>query len=92
MRALADDVHLDPSQVTAVVDRLEDAGLAERRNSVADRRIKNVAVTASGEAFVGALWTRLMADSPPLRNLTAEDLVAMRGLLEKLGLEQMSRP
>jgi DNA-binding MarR family transcriptional regulator len=88
MRALADDVHLDPSQITAVVDRLEVAGLAERRNSATDRRIKNVALTASGQTYIDDLWARLMSDAPPLRNMTAEDLQVLLALLAKMGLPQ----
>ena len=88
MRALADDVHLDPSQMTAVVDRLEAAGLAERQNSLTDRRIKNVALTSSGQTYIDDLWARLMADAPPLRNLTAVDLQALRALLVKMGLTE----
>ncbi len=39
-RSLADRLHCDPSNVTFLVDRLEERGLVERVNDLHDRRIK----------------------------------------------------
>ena len=68
MSALADALHCDNSNVTGIVDRLEAAGLAERRPSERDRRVKAVVLTDKGE------WTRIeierRAGQPPPRSLS----------------------
>ena len=52
MRAVAECMLLDPSQVTALVDRLEARGYAERRPHAQDRRVKLVGLTPDGERFL----------------------------------------
>src|ERR671930_1656965 len=49
MSALADALHCDNSNITGIVDRLEAAGLAERRPDARDRRVKAVVLTKKGE-------------------------------------------
>ena len=81
MSALAEAMHCDNSNITGIVDRLETAGLAERRPSERDRRVKAVVLTEKGE------WTRIeierRAGQPPprLANLSDEDAVALRDIL-----------
>jgi MarR family transcriptional regulator, organic hydroperoxide resistance regulator len=83
MSALADALHCDNSNVTGIVDRLEAAGLAERRPSERDRRVKAVVLTDKGE------WTRIeierRAGQPPprLANLPESDAVALRDILAR---------
>jgi DNA-binding MarR family transcriptional regulator len=48
MRGLAQVMHCDPSNITGIIDRLEDKRLVERSVDPADRRIKLVAPTRSG--------------------------------------------
>ena len=48
MRELADEMRVDPSTVTRAVQRLEKAGLAERRPSTEDGRVVEVRVTDAG--------------------------------------------
>src|SRR3954453_20361992 len=48
MSALATALKCDNSNVTGLVDRLEAAGLVERRPDPSDRRVKTVVVTAHG--------------------------------------------
>src|ERR1051325_570150 len=45
MSALAEALHCDTSNIPGIVDRLEAAGLAERRASERDRRVKAVVLT-----------------------------------------------
>jgi DNA-binding MarR family transcriptional regulator len=45
---LAAELSLDESTVTRLVDKLEAAGLAERRRSTSDRRSTSVVITAEG--------------------------------------------
>ena len=47
MRELATAMNCDPSYITAMIDDLEQAGLAERQPSQADRRVKTVVLTPS---------------------------------------------
>lgn len=51
-RQLADRLGLTPSTVTALLDRLEDAGLATRSPHPTDRRRLVVAITSSGVAML----------------------------------------
>ncbi|MGH3932203.1 MAG: MarR family winged helix-turn-helix transcriptional regulator [Pseudonocardiaceae bacterium] len=48
MRSLARRMHCDPSNITGIVDRLQDKGLVERSTDPKDRRVKRVAATNSG--------------------------------------------
>ena len=64
MSALAAELHCDNSNITGIVDRLEAAGLAERRPSERDRRVKAVALTGQGIAMRGVVQQR-MSDPPP---------------------------
>ena len=50
---LANLVGLDKTTMVATIDALEEAGLAERRPSKLDRRVRVIAVTKAGEAKVG---------------------------------------
>jgi MarR family transcriptional regulator, organic hydroperoxide resistance regulator len=83
MSALADALHCDNSNVTGIVDRLEAAGLAERRPSERDRRVKAVVLTEKGE------WTRIeierRAGQPPprLAKLSEEDAATLRDILAR---------
>jgi DNA-binding MarR family transcriptional regulator len=47
-RELAERLHCDPSNVTFLVDRLERRGLVARARVKADRRVKALALTATG--------------------------------------------
>ncbi len=86
MRAMAHCLHVDPSQVTQLVDRLERRGYAERRPHPDDRRVKLVALTPDGDTFLDRLWGRLHEDAPGLASLGHEDLVALRTILRKADL------
>jgi DNA-binding MarR family transcriptional regulator len=58
-RRLADAMGIDPSNASLVVDRLHSMGLIERRISGADRRSRELYLTAKGKA----LWRRLRVNS-----------------------------
>jgi MarR family transcriptional regulator, organic hydroperoxide resistance regulator len=47
-RALAERLRCDPSNVTFLVDRLEERGLVSRARAGGDRRVKALALTAAG--------------------------------------------
>src|SRR3954464_4360534 len=59
MSELADALQCDNSNVTGIVDRLEDRGLVERRSATHDRRVKMDAVAERGAAVREQLAERL---------------------------------
>jgi MarR family transcriptional regulator, organic hydroperoxide resistance regulator len=83
MSALADALHCDNSNITGIVDRLEAAGLAERRSDERDRRVKAVVLTEKGE------WMRIEIDRrageppPQIAGLSADDATALRDILSR---------
>src|SRR5215471_7081797 len=63
MRTVAARLCCDASNVTGIVDRLEERGLVQRQASPKDRRIKMLVVTDSGIAMRTQLLERL-AEAP----------------------------
>ena len=59
MSELADALHCDNSNVTGIVDRLEDRGLVERRSATHDRRVKMLVVTERGAEVPPDLFTSM---------------------------------
>jgi DNA-binding MarR family transcriptional regulator len=66
------------------VDRLERAGLAERRSLATDRRVKLVVLTAKGERTGAELLAEFHRPPSELLRLGERDLVALRRALDKL--------
>jgi DNA-binding MarR family transcriptional regulator len=85
MRAMAAALGCDASYVTLLTDRLERAGLVERRPDPADRRVRNLALTETGRATRERLVATIHATSPALANLDAGDRLRFLALLRKLG-------
>ena len=83
MSALAHALMCDNSNVTGIVDRLEAQGLVERRPSEHDRRVKTLVVTPKGIELRGELERRMGVPPPPLANLSDEDAVALRDILQR---------
>ncbi|MGH2948120.1 MAG: MarR family winged helix-turn-helix transcriptional regulator [Solirubrobacteraceae bacterium] len=83
MSALAEAMHCDNSNVTGIVDRLEAAGLAERRPGERDRRVKTIALTPRGEAMRAEVERRAGEPPPRLAALPAEDAAALRDILAR---------
>jgi len=83
MSALAQGLLCDNSNVTGIVDRLEAAGLVQRRPDEHDRRVKTLVVTPKG-AEVRAQVGEAMATPPPaLAALPATDARVLRDLLRR---------
>ncbi len=83
MSALASALMCDNSNVTGIVDRLEAQGLVERRPSEHDRRVKTLVVTPKGTALREKVERHMSVPPPPLANLSEEDSVALRGILQR---------
>ena len=84
MSDMAARMTCDASYITSVVDRLEETGLAERRTSPTDRRVKEIALTPSGERVAGEV--RRIMTSPPaaIDRLTAAERRALAALMAKV--------
>jgi DNA-binding MarR family transcriptional regulator len=84
MGALAEEWTCDASNATWMVDRLEERGLAERRSSPTDRRVKLVVLTALGRKTRAAIMERMFEPPPELLRLDRADLEALREALARL--------
>jgi DNA-binding MarR family transcriptional regulator len=84
MRSLADEWQCDPSNATWIVDRLEKAGLAERRSVPGDRRVKLVVLTAKGLKTRAELLKEFQQPPPDLATLDRGDLESLLRVLRKL--------
>lgn len=84
MGALAEVLRCDASQVTWLVDRLEERGFVERRTLPSDRRVKTIALTPEGVAFRTQMLVEVFTPPEELFALDADDLEAIRDQLEKL--------
>lgn len=85
MSELAGLLHCDNSNVTGIVDSLEERGLAERTASSSDRRVKLVAITPEGRRVRGRLVKAV--EKPPawLATLSRADQRILRDVLRRAG-------
>jgi DNA-binding MarR family transcriptional regulator len=78
--ALAERLQCDPSNVTFLVDRLEERGLVERVAVATDRRVKAIALTTAGVATRDRL-IRAAATSKVFARLAPEEQDQLADLL-----------
>ena len=83
MKELAAELLFDPSYVTALVDGLEQRGLAERRPGPADRRIKLIAITPAGASALRSLENEVSRSLPGIDALSSEERTCLAQLLTK---------
>jgi DNA-binding MarR family transcriptional regulator len=80
---LAEQLVCDASNMTALADRLETKGLAERRPDPADRRVKTLALTEEGSRVRREIL-ELMSEPPPaIAALPIADQRALRDILRR---------
>jgi DNA-binding MarR family transcriptional regulator len=84
MRSLAEAWHCDASNVTWLVDRLEERGLVERRPDPADRRVRAIAMTRRGVQFRHKVEAKLFEPPPEFERLSATDLTTLARILGKI--------
>jgi len=84
MSELAAALKCDNSNVTGIVDRLEAAGLVERRPAPHDRRVKTVAVTPHGARLREEFDRRMAVPPPAFARLGEADARTLREILERL--------
>jgi DNA-binding MarR family transcriptional regulator len=82
-RDLAEQLECDRSNVTALVDKLELAGLVRRQVDPADRRLKTLVVTDAGRAVRGQVH-QVMSEARVLDGLGDDELATLRELLWKV--------
>ena len=82
--ALAEQLGLDPSNITGVVDRLEARGLIERQPHPEDRRIKLLALTRAGRAIRADLDERLFTTVTLCEALSESEQHQLAALLTKI--------
>ena len=83
MGELALQMHCDSSNITGIVDRLEERGLVERTAVASDRRVKLIAVTEEGRTLRDELARRRSVPPPEFAALTDSELRALRRIFLK---------
>lgn len=83
MGDLATAMHCDNSNITGIVDRLEERGLVMRRPADYDRRVKLIAITDAGSALRDELNRRFAEPPEAIAKLSHEDQVALRDILRR---------
>lgn len=84
-RELSEFLDLDPSQVVALVDVLEDRGLVERLTDPKDRRSRMIAVTEEGHRVEERGYELTEAsDREVLASLSAAECEQLRELLTRI--------
>jgi DNA-binding MarR family transcriptional regulator len=83
MGELAQALHCDNSNVTGIVDSLEEKNLAVRLPSEVDRRIKVVELSVQGEKLLKRLGQELAKPPEWVKGLSAEDQQELRDILQR---------
>jgi MarR family transcriptional regulator, organic hydroperoxide resistance regulator len=83
MGELAGLLHCDNSNVTGIVDSLEDKALAVRKPSEVDRRIKVVELSGQGEALLKRLKREVAKPPAWVKSLSEEDQASLHEILER---------
>jgi DNA-binding MarR family transcriptional regulator len=90
-RELADRLHCDPSNVTFLVNRLQQRRLVRRAPAASDRRVKAIALTPAGAKVRNRLIATI-AESPMFNELTSTQQQQLADLLQRcVGFGHVSR-
>ncbi|MEX1006570.1 MAG: MarR family transcriptional regulator [Acidimicrobiia bacterium] len=84
MRELAERLYLDPSNLTALVDRLEDLGLVERQADADDRRVKRLVITPKGVHLSEEIIDAVFAGGTVFDRLDADEQRQLLDLLDRI--------
>jgi MarR family transcriptional regulator, organic hydroperoxide resistance regulator len=85
MGRMAELLRCDPSNVTAIVDALEERGLARRKPSEGDRRVKVVELTAAGRRLRARAVKEMLKAPAWIEALSPADQRALRDILRRAG-------
>jgi len=83
MGELAQMMRCDNSNMTGIVDRLEERGLVERTAAERDRRVKLIALTDAGRELRDELNRRMAEPPEVIEGLSAADQRALRDILRR---------
>ena len=84
MRAFAEELSCDPSNVTGLVDRVERLGLVDRIPDPGDRRIRVLTLTAKGRRLRDRINRELALDLARALGLKPEDQDRVLGVIATL--------
>ncbi|WP_426368460.1 MarR family winged helix-turn-helix transcriptional regulator [Streptomyces sp. E-08] len=84
MRALAETMTCDASNMTGIIDRLEKRGLVRREADASDRRVKNVILTDEGERVTDAIRAKMRTTRDGLERLGSQERDTLYALLEQV--------
>ncbi|WP_410875936.1 MarR family winged helix-turn-helix transcriptional regulator [Nocardia sp. A7] len=84
MRALAENLACDASNVTGIINRLEKRGLVHREPSPSDRRVTTLVITADGERVTDAIRAKMRTTEDGLNRLSDQDREHLSDLLERV--------
>ena len=95
-----EDILFSPKQYRVLVDRLEERGLVQRRDSATDRRAYLVALTPKGRALLEKILPQyyqaaetIWGNFPVVRtNQLAADLARLAANVEAFAKEPAARP
>jgi DNA-binding MarR family transcriptional regulator len=83
---LGERLRLDAATITGVLDRLEQAGLTERRAHAVDRRVNQVFLTVRGRAVQAALDSAMdQLNAEVFARVGDDDAARLQALLRQLG-------
>src|SRR3954449_756059 len=83
MSELAQSLFCDNSNVTGIVDRLEERKLVRREAAEGDRRVKLLVLTKEGERMRVEITKRMADPPPPIASLSERDQRALRDILKR---------
>ncbi|HSX06296.1 MAG TPA: MarR family transcriptional regulator [Candidatus Saccharimonadia bacterium] len=85
MKELCNTLHCDASNVTGIIDGLEQRGLVERRNDPSDRRIKTLHILPAGKELQQQILDQLVRGSKAfLAPLTDSEMTQFVSIVQKL--------
>lgn len=84
MSSLASALGCHASNVTGLVDRLEEQGLVTRQASAEDRRVKQIALTRRGNELREQLHETMFEAPPELGRLDDDELRSLHQLVQRL--------
>jgi DNA-binding MarR family transcriptional regulator len=84
MGEMARGIGCDPSYITALVDDLDERGLARREPAPYDRRVKIIVLTDAGRAVAHDIDSVLSIPPSAFSVLTQSELRQLRDLLDKV--------
>jgi DNA-binding MarR family transcriptional regulator len=84
MGEMARGIGCDPSYITALVDDLDERGLARREPAPDDRRVKIIVLTDEGRALGEEIWSVLAVPPASFSTLSRAELTQLRDLLDRV--------